>query len=119
LGKKKLDELESIAAAHHFLVLGDRSKVQPGPLFMREEIHRTSAEQRTQLRRIQSEALHMQAVREGLLPIVKNPTRDCSWDCDFFNVCELQERGGDYKTTIEVAFKQEDPYADHRKSTDE
>jgi PD-(D/E)XK nuclease superfamily len=119
LGKKKLDELDSIAAAHHMLVLGDRSKSQPLPLFHREIVHRTSAERRTQLERIQNEALHMQAVREGLLPIIKNPTRDCVWDCDFYNMCELQERGGAWKDHMEVAYRVEDPYADHRKSTDE
>lgn len=119
LGKKKLDELEGIAAAHFMVITGDRSKTQPLPLFLREEVHRTSAERRTQLRRIQDEAVHMQAVREGLLPIIKRPTRDCTWDCDYFTMCKLQEAGGDWKTHRQVAFIQVDPYADHRKSTDE
>lgn len=119
LGKKKLEELDSIAAANHILVLGDRSKVQPGVLFQREMVNRTAAEQRTQLRRIQDEALNMRAVREGLLPVIKNPTRDCVWDCDFFTMCELQERGGDWETHQSVAFRVEDPYKDHRKTTDE
>lgn len=119
LGKKTIDELDSIAAANHILVLGDRSKVQPGELFHREMVHRTSAEHRTQLRRIQDEALHMQAVKEKLLPVIKNPTRDCVWDCDYFTMCELQERGGDYETHKSVAYRVEDPYADHRKSTDD
>lgn len=119
LGKMKLDELQALADRLGVLVLGDRSKTQPMPLFHREEVHRTAAERRTQLLRIQNEGMQMQLLREGLLPITKTPTRNCSWDCDYFQVCELQERGGDYKTTIEVAFEQRDPYADHRKSTDE
>lgn len=119
LGKLKLDELEGIAVANHRLVLGDRSKVQPTALFHREMVFRTSQEQRSQLRRIQDEALHMRALREKLLPIVKNPTRDCTWDCAFFQMCELQERGGNWQDHRSVAFSVKDPYADHRKSSDE
>lgn len=119
LGKKKLDELEDIAIANHILVTGDRSKSQPLPLFLREEVHRTSGERRTQLQRIQNEALQMQLFREGLLPITKTPTKDCTWDCDYVTMCKLQDAGGDWKTHRQVAFVQVDPYKDHRKSTDE
>jgi hypothetical protein len=119
LGKKKLDELEGIAAAHFMIVTGDRSKTQPLPLFLREEVNRTSAERRTQLRRIQNEAMQMQVLREGLLPITKTPTKDCTWDCDYVTMCKLQDAGGDWKTHRQVAFVQVDPYQDHRKSTDE
>jgi hypothetical protein len=100
-------------------VLGERSKVQPLPLFHREIVPRTSAERRQQLQRIQNEALHMRAMREKLLPLYKNPTRDCTWDCDFYTMCMLQDNGGDWETHKEVAYRVADPYADHRKSTDE
>lgn len=119
LGKMKLDDLAALAERYGVVVTGDRSKVQPLPLFHRESVHRTLPERRTQLRRIQDEALHMQAMREKLLPVIKRPTRDCSWDCDFFLMCELQERGGDWETHRQAAFRRQDPYADHRKSTDE
>ena len=117
--KLTLDQLETEAAVHGLTVLGERSKQQPLPLFHREHVNRTTAERRTQLRRIQDEALHMRAVREGLLPVTKTPTRNCTWDCDFYTMCTLQEAGGDWKTHRQVAFVQLDPYADHRKSTDE
>ena len=119
LAKLKVEDMEILARELSLTVLGDRSKVQPSPLFLREMVHRTSEERRTQLRRIQDEALHMQAVREKLLPVIKNPTRDCVWDCDYFTMCELQERGGDFETHKSVAYRRQDPYADHRKSTDE
>jgi Zierdtviridae exonuclease len=118
LGKKKVDELEGIAAAHFLVVLGERSKVQPPPLFQRHQVDRTSKERNSQLRRIQDEAVHMQAVRDGLLPIIKNPSRDCSF-CQFRAMCELQERQGAWEDFKRIAFKVEDPYADYRKSTDE
>jgi hypothetical protein len=117
--KAKLDELEALAKLRNVTVLGERSKTQPLPLFHREFVNRTAAERRTQLRRIQDEALIMRAVKEGLLPVTKTPTRNCTWDCDYVTMCKLQEAGGDWKTHREVAFVQLDPYADHRKSTDE
>lgn len=119
LGKKKLDELESIAAAHFMIVLGERSKVQPPQLFERHTVWRTTPERNTQLRRIQSEAVQMQMVRDGSVEPTKNSTRDCSWDCDFFQMCELQERGGEWKQFKKIAYRVEDPYADHRKSAEE
>lgn len=117
--KDKLDDLAALAASVGVTVLGERSKVQPSPLFLREMVHRTSAERRTQLRRIQDEAVQMAAIRTGLLPIIKNPTRDCVWDCDHFHMCELQERGGDWQSHKQAAYRVQDPYADHRKSSDE
>lgn len=119
LGKLKLDELEALAVRHNLVVLGDRSKVQPSALFHRELVNRTAPEQKTQLRRIQNEALQMKAIREGLLPLIKNPTRDCVWDCNFFTMCELQEQGGDWQTHKSVVYRVEDPYKDHRKNSDE
>ena len=117
--KDKLEDLARLAESAGVTVLGDRSKQQPLPLFHREFVNRTTAERKTQLRRIQDEALIQRAVKEGLLPVTKTPTRNCTWDCDFFTMCHLQENGGDWKTHRQVAFVQLDPYADHRKSTDE
>jgi hypothetical protein len=116
--KMKLEYMEEIAAKAKVTVLGERSKNQPPPLFVREVVWRTTPERKTQLRRIQDEGVLLQAYRDGLLPLTKNPTKDCSWDCSFFQMCELQERGGDWETFKKAAFKQMDPYADHRKSAD-
>lgn len=117
--KLKIEDLERMASSRGIRVLGERSKVQPLPIFQREDIPRTSAERASQLRRIQDEAIHMQAVRDGYLPLTKNPTRDCSWDCPFFQMCELQDRGGNWQDYQRIAFRQEDPYKDHRKSAEE
>lgn len=117
-GKETLALLGDIASKMGITVLGERSKSQPPPLFVRETIWRTAAERTTQLRRIQNEGVAMQAYRDGLLPLFKNPTKDCSWDCSFFAMCELQDRGGDWEDFKRIAFKQLDPYADHRKSAE-
>jgi hypothetical protein len=111
--------LEAQANEKGIFVVGERSKVQPPANFVRETVHRTSAERATQLRRIQDEAVQIQLLRDRALLPTKNSTKDCSWDCSFFNMCELQERQGDWEDYKRIAFRQEDPYADHRKSADE
>jgi hypothetical protein len=35
-----------------------------------------------------------------------NPTRDCSWDCDFRTACITMDEGGDYEWIIEEGFKE-------------
>lgn len=119
LMKMKVVDLADLATNNELEVLGEQSKVQPAPLFHRELIHRTKAEQRQQLRRIQDEAVHMEVMRRGLLPLTKNPTRDCGWRCPYYDMCELQDRGGDVKEFKSRAFKREDPYTVHRKATNE
>lgn len=119
LGKLTLPQLETEAEVHKLTVLGERSKSQPPAIFLRHEVIRTSKERNTQLRRIQDEAVQMQAVRDGSVAPTKNPTKDCNWDCDFFNMCELQERQGEWQEFKRIAFKVLDPYADHRKSAED
>jgi hypothetical protein len=58
----------------------------------------------------------MNAMRRGELPVYKNPTMDCSWDCAFFQMCELHEQGPGWEDFRDAVFTTQDPYADHRKS---
>lgn len=117
-GKETLAELQMIASKMEIIVLGERSKVQSPPLFQRTEVHRTRPERRSQLLRVQQDALQMELLRDGLLTPTKSATRECSW-CEFYDMCELQERGGDWESLRDTAYAVQDPYADHRKSTDE
>lgn len=113
LKKMKLEELEAIAEGHGIVVTGDRSKVQPAALFLRKSIRRTAAERAIQLGRIQDDLEHMNAVRDGTLPITKTPARECSF-CYFAEMCELHEAGGAWETYRNFAYHVEDPYGDHR-----
>lgn len=109
----KLDELAEAAQKVGLTVLGERSKVQPAPLFLRQRVHRTSRERNSQLIRLQKEGVQMAAIKDGVLPIVKNPTRDCSF-CPFLEMCELHEAGGDWTDLKRAGYTVRDPYADHR-----
>lgn len=120
-GKETIPKLEEIAA-HLGIgpVLGDVSKTQPAEYFVREMVYRTRAERRTQIQRIQEEAVFAEAYRGGLLPIVKAPDKQrCSW-CKFKRMCELDESGDQdaVESFKETQFHTEDPYLVYQKSTD-
>jgi hypothetical protein len=112
-GKEKAAELVDIASKLELTVLGDVSKSQPSPLFVRYPLRRTSGERATQLQRIQDEAEHMAAVRRRELPVTKTPGDHCNF-CQFVDMCELHEQGNDWQTYRDFAYHREDPYADHR-----
>lgn len=114
LKKMTIPALEDLATLHKIRVLGERSARQQGPLFLRETVTRTVAENKQQIRRIGEEALHMRAVRGGRLPILKNPTDTCGWQCDFHGLCEIDENNDDYEYFRDTVYKTHDPYADHR-----
>lgn len=117
LTRLKLDELDTIASKLKLTVYGDVSKDQGAPLFLREKIEKTPKECARQIRRIGEEALHMQAVRAGRLPILKTPQENCNW-CDFYDLCELDESGGDTEYFEQGAFTKRDAYGDHRDGAD-
>lgn len=115
LSRLKIDDLVKVAEERGIEVYGDISKVQPSPLFVREFVKRTPRERTSEIQGIKDDALHMNAVREGLLPVTKNPTNDCSWDCSFFEMCELYQQQSDWEQFRDSVYVVADPYADHRK----
>lgn len=98
---------------------GSVSKVQPAPRYHREAIHRSIEERVKQAERVQAEALHMQAVRNGSLPAYKTPTEDCI-RCKMFEYCAIdewsQEEGEAYARQMLV---NRDPYRSHREEMDQ
>ncbi len=120
LKKLKLESLEEIARGYGIQVFGEVSKLQPKPRFVREPVYRSPRERATQVRRIQDEALWMDQVRSGALPIIKNPSPDCAW-CPHNSMCLLDERGDKaaVKEYREAMYKIQDPYLDHRKSMED
>lgn len=113
--KMKLDDLQSVAKRLKLTVLGEPSKTQPPPFFSRVRIERTRQEANRQIERIAREALVMEQFRNGTLPIYKTPTRDCRWDCSFFDLCGIHESGTSEEVEFAKAqlFKQEDPYGEY------
>ena len=113
LKKKKVDELVEIARGFKLEVFGEESAQQPSPLFKREFVVRNAHERARQIERISEELQQMHAIRGGLLPITKAPGDHCAW-CDFRDLCDVDEQGGDVEDYAKAAFRRRDPYADHR-----
>lgn len=91
---------------------GTVSKQQPTPLFKREPIMRTQSERARTMRRVISEAREMALVREGKLKVYKRPDRHCGY-CEFYDMCEVHESGGDWKALRDSMYRTWDPYEDH------
>lgn len=99
---------------------GSVSKKQPPPAFVRHLVERSPREQVAQMRRLADEVAVMNGVRDGLIPVTKNTTRDCTW-CEFFVPCRLHERGRTraFDEYVRQTFSKSDPFARYRKSASE
>lgn len=109
MSKLKLEDLAAMAEHNNVTVLGDVSKIQPGPLFERTPVYRSRSQREMMLQRIRDEAFYADAYRSGTLPVVKAPGRDCSW-CPFSRMCQLHEAGEDWESFRDTEFKIVDPY---------
>lgn len=111
----KVDDLVVMLGNHGVdaAQLGEVSKTQPSPLFHRELVRRGAASSQTVIDRIVDQALEMMMVDAGMLPPLKTITSDCNWQCDFFDMCELHERGADWEEYRNLEMTTWDPYAAH------
>ena len=98
-------------------VYGEESADQSSDNFKRVFVPRTPQERQRQIVRISEEAQVMNAVRNGQLPVLKTPTKQCLY-CKFFDMCELDESGQLDDYFIQTTMKKHDPYADHREGAD-
>lgn len=108
--------LEEYAHKQNIKVLGEVSKVQPLPLFKRVVAERSLEERATQGQRVQAEAMWMEAVRNGEMPLFKTPTEDCV-RCQLFDYCQADEHDhAEGQELAEVLLRRRDPYRDHREA---
>jgi len=114
LAKLNTAQLQASADKYGLTVLGDVSKVQPAPYFHREDVPRTKLERKGQIYRIGAEAIHIDFMRENPDLIYKSPRYDCKRFCDFFEMCEVHEAGGDWEELAKQFFHVVDRYEDHR-----
>lgn len=98
---------------------GSVSKNQPKPLVERFPVEKSPHERNVQLKRIMAEAQNMRRFVTGEQEMYKSSNWNCSWDCQFFQMCELHESTPDWKEYRDAVMRRRDPYADHRKSAAE
>lgn len=110
----KIADLEAISQKMGITVFGEVSKNQGSPLFWRDIVRRNQHNRQRQMDRIADEAEVMARIRGGDLPVIKSPGDHCNWGCDYSDLCDIDEDGGDTERFIKDVYKYEDPYADHR-----
>lgn len=113
LAKLTIPQLQALAKKLEMTIYGDVSKVQPAPLFWREDVRRSTKNRLRQIERIADDAEMISRARMGDLPITKNPGKHCAW-CDYRDLCDIDEDGEDVEGFIKAVFVQRDMYADHR-----
>lgn len=118
LRKALKDQRPQNAEGHYLNKNGTVSKTQPAPLFHRERVWRGDRDRLAFLRRINEVAQEMSLVRQGKLPVYKNPSsaypdQHCR-GCAFRDMCELHEIGSDWKAYRNQVMGKWDPYEAHR-----
>jgi hypothetical protein len=93
---------------------GTVSKNQSTPRFMRYPVWRSDSQRIMQRQHVIDEANQMMAIRNKQQRPTKTPTKDCSRDCAFFQMCQLHESGDDWQEFRDAMFNVRDPYQDHR-----
>lgn len=96
-----------------------RTKTATPPFYARHEVRHNVDELRSYWMRMVGEMKDVQAVEDRLAAgedhrfvVYPNPTRDCSWDCDFRSLCPmLDDPRTDAEGFIAEAYETADPYA--------
>lgn len=97
---------------------GTVSKRQPSPFFSRYYVYRDTSDRNIFIQRLIDEAREIQMAKRGELAIFKNPTHMCPYDCDFFDICEIHDIGGDWKELAELTCEPYNPYEAHEDDKD-
>lgn len=91
------------------------AKAKP-PFYKRAEVHHGLEELRTFWTRIMAIVEDMEFARARLLEgwdhqaiAYPNPTKDCSWDCDYYTICPLFDDGSDPWHLLETEFVKKHP----------
>jgi hypothetical protein len=112
LNKHTVEALAAMAADRGVVVLGEVSERQPAKRFERYESPRAPRQNVAQARRVQNQAVVMQMMRDGEVPIYKVSSHECE-RCVLFDLCTLHERGDEWEFYRDEMFKYRDPYRDH------
>lgn len=96
---------------------GTVSKRQPPPMFVRQRVLRGRDDRQNTYIRIAQQVREMKMAKRGDLEIYKSPSKDCVF-CEFKDMCEMDEIGGDITILKRQAFRKWNPYKAHVWSLD-
>lgn len=91
---------------------GTVSKRQPTPMFKREYTFRTESDRQAVYDRVTMEMKEIALAKAGDFFIYKNPAKHCGF-CEFRDMCEIHEGGGDWEEYAKNIMGTWDPYEDH------
>ncbi len=91
---------------------GTVSKRQPNPLFDREVVYRNPNARSRTVQRAKDQFREMQEIQLGERLPLKSPSKDCKF-CQYKEMCELEENGGDWEGYRDAMFNVWSPYEDH------
>lgn len=96
---------------------GGVSKSQPSPVFHRKSVELISDARRATLLRLQRDVSTVTSlantIRAGTTSpdhLMKTPDKSCERFCQYFNLCVVQENGGNYQSVERAQYNVEDPY---------
>lgn len=99
-----------VAVGHNMLRKVKRTGAAKPPFYDRVYNHISEAhllKHEAHLRGIASTLATVRAVaRDEQDPLLyPNPNRDCTWRCDFVDICAMVDEGGDYEHILETAYE--------------
>lgn len=82
----------------------EKLKEQPNPFFHREYVSRNKFYSKSALRDLQNiETLKYFILKNHIYP--RNLTRDCSWDCPFYDLCLAEIEGAETDYLLEEKYQ--------------
>lgn len=93
--------------------LGEVSKQQPSPYFLRQPIHRGEYDRARVMLRAEVDYDRIERFRSGQLPTTKNPGMFTCPSCWARDACELHETGSDWVNFVKETTREWDPYEEH------
>jgi hypothetical protein len=113
LRKQKPDERPTDKQGRFLNKDGTVSKQQPAPFFLRLPVFRDEIDRQSARDRAAVDYGMIEAVRNGDIPLTKNPGEMNCPGCWAIDICELHEMGADFQSMIEGSTRKWNPYAEH------
>ena len=114
----KPDEKKTDGVILNMLRKVKRSAQAKPPFYQREEVRHNIHELRNHWRHVVGLAGEITALEARLArgedpqyAAPPNPTKDCSWDCAFRDVCPMFDDGSDAEGFLELMYEEHDPLA--------
>ncbi len=119
------DQRPQDAQGHYLNKDGSISKSQPSPVFVRHPIEISRKGKALALKRLGDEAFMITTLTKLLRSkefspssLMKTPHKSCPRLCEFFEMCKVEEDGGDIRTMEQTMYVRRNPYTYDEETAD-